>query len=285
MNGHFNFLVLKTCIYYIIFFISSSVVLSLLLIFHSLGFGEQAMAEKISAIVIKVDLGCEKCYNKIRQILCKYHCQIQSKTFDMKNNIVIVTGWFDPCNFAKKLRCKAGKAIKSIEIVKKKEPEPEKPPSDPPAPEPKKPTSEPEKPPPEPEKQPDPPAQAPEPTPEPPKKDPEPEPPVKILVPYFVPGYPPWHEGYGGAPCYEGYGMPARPVSPPYHVPAPPPCHVPPPCYVPPQPPVYVPPQPPVYDCYYGGPPPCSCGCGGYRRCATPGEYFTEENPSTCSIM
>ncbi|KAF5194855.1 hypothetical protein FRX31_015561 [Thalictrum thalictroides] len=150
------------------------------------------MSEQISTLVIKVDLGCQKCYKKIREVLCKYHCQIQSKTFDEKNNIVIVTGWFHPCKFSKKLRCKAG--------------------------------------------------------------------------------YPPWYEGYGGAQCYEGYGMPVVPVSPPYQYPSKPPiCHEPAP--------------PPVYDCYYGRPPPCSCGCGGYRRCGTMGYYFTEENPTTCSIM
>ncbi|KAL5711218.1 hypothetical protein ACHQM5_021698 [Ranunculus cassubicifolius] len=206
--------------------------------------------KKISTLWIRVDLNCEKCSNKIRRVLCKYDCQIISKTFDEKNNLVIVTGYFHPCKFSNKLCCKVGKVIISIEEKK-----------DEPAPEPPAPAPEPENPPPVvvvvvvEEVAPPPAEPETEPAPEPANKEP---PPALMVVPYFIPRFPPLqfgvccgpcYEGYCGGPCQQGYGN-GMPV---------------------------VPPPPAAY---------CDCGCNsGYRRCQTPCDCICEEDPNKCSIM
>ncbi|KAK9156334.1 hypothetical protein Sjap_003814 [Stephania japonica] len=207
---------------------------------------------KISTLILKVDLSCPKCYNKIRKVLCQFRCKIVSQTFDMKNNLVIISGFFDPNCFSKKLCCKAGKVIKSIEIVKDKPPPPP-PKNDPPPPPPVvvKPSPPPvelppvvvKPPPPPPKNDPPPPVELPpvvvKPPPPPPKDDPPPPvelPPVVVLPP---------------PPAVE---------LPPVVVKPPPPKDDPPPpvtCY----------PAPPSYEwCdwwWRPGTMPCHCGCGG----------------------
>nr|DAD20235.1 TPA_asm: hypothetical protein HUJ06_021698 [Nelumbo nucifera] len=159
------------------------------------------MVQKVSTIVLEVDLGCPHCYKKIKKTLCKF-----------------------PDKFIRKLCCKAGKCIKSYEIKDDGDKPPKKvlpptpaPAPKPPEPAPKPPEPAPPKPPePAPPKPPEPaPPKPPEPAPpkpaEPAPKPPEPAPPG----PPFVVCCRPCYEGYRGGPCYHGYEMP----------PPPPPCY------------------------------------------------------------
>ncbi|CAH1448199.1 unnamed protein product [Lactuca virosa] len=239
-------------------------------------------SEKVTVMILSVDLKCPCCYKKVKKVLCKFP-QIRDQVFDEdKNKVMITVVCCNPEKIRDKLCCKGGKAIQSIEIVENKPKPPEKP----------KPVDKPK--PPEPEKQkviekkPEPkptpvvvpvPAPAPvektkvdPPKPDPPKKpDPAPTPKPPVVIPQPEPvkmpepmhGYPqPFcppqfpvsvccqecYEGRGGGPCHYGYG---RPVPPP-----------PGPCYD-------------GYGYQYGGNRPC------YARC----DYFSEENPQGCSVM
>ncbi|CAI9292456.1 unnamed protein product [Lactuca saligna] len=245
-------------------------------------------SEKVTVMILNVDLKCPCCYKKVKKVLCKFP-QIRDQVFDEdKNKVRITVVCCNPEKIRDKLCCKGGKAIQSIEIVenkpkppekpkpvekpkppepekpkvieKKPEPKPppvvvpvpvEKPKVDPPKPDPPKPDPPKEDPP----KKPDP-----APTPKPPVVVPQPEP-VKMPEPmhgYPQPFCPPQfpvsvccqecYEGRGGGPCHYGYG---RPVPPP-----------PGPCYD-------------GYGYQYGGNRPC------YARC----DYFSEENPQGCSVM
>ncbi|CAI9782807.1 unnamed protein product [Fraxinus pennsylvanica] len=75
------------------------------------------MAEKVTVMVLKVDLQCPSCYKKIKTILCKIP-QIRGQIFDVKQNTVTINV---VCCSPKKIRdelcCKGGKVIKSIEII------------------------------------------------------------------------------------------------------------------------------------------------------------------------
>ncbi|KAL5700004.1 hypothetical protein ACHQM5_025509 [Ranunculus cassubicifolius] len=95
------------------------------------------MAEKVSTLVLKVDLGCSKCYNKVRKTLCQHHYNIRSQVIDIKAGTITITGPFDPVEFEKKLKSKAGKAIKNIDIKKKEEEKPKAKEADKPAEKPK----------------------------------------------------------------------------------------------------------------------------------------------------
>ncbi|XP_057429475.1 protein PYRICULARIA ORYZAE RESISTANCE 21-like [Lotus japonicus] len=85
--------------------------------------------EKVTLMKLKVDLECEKCYKKVKKILCKFP-QIRDQKYDEKDNIVFITVvCCSPEKIRDKLCCKGGGTIKSIEIVelpKPKPPEPEK---------------------------------------------------------------------------------------------------------------------------------------------------------------
>ncbi|KAF8391672.1 hypothetical protein HHK36_023979 [Tetracentron sinense] len=148
------------------------------------------MAEKVSTLVLTVDLECPRCYKKIKKILCKFQDQI----FDEKNNRVTIIGPFCPHKMAKKLYCKAGKTISCIEekVKDPKKPKPNNPPANKPADNPPKA-----------------PEQEPEPAPEAPV-------PAYLLPVYPMPVYPfgvccrPYYEGYGGGPCYQGCRIPLR---------------------------------------------------------------------------
>ncbi|KAI4969086.1 hypothetical protein ZWY2020_046416 [Hordeum vulgare] len=76
------------------------------------------MAEKISTLILKVDLGCCPCYKKIRKILCKLQDEesIRSISYDDGKHTIAVAGPFDPHKLSCKIRCKGGKVIKSIHI-------------------------------------------------------------------------------------------------------------------------------------------------------------------------
>jgi len=76
------------------------------------------MADKISTVVLKVDLECERCYKKIRRVLCKIQDEMNIKTisFDEKSNAVTISGPFDAEKVCKKLCCKAGRVIKEMDV-------------------------------------------------------------------------------------------------------------------------------------------------------------------------
>ncbi|XP_022724331.1 protein PYRICULARIA ORYZAE RESISTANCE 21-like [Durio zibethinus] len=210
------------------------------------------MAEKVTTMVLKVDLQCCRCNKKVKKVLCKFP-QIRDQIYDEKANTVTITVvCCSPEKIRDKICCKGGGSIKSIEIKppppppkpkepekkpekaneqEKKKPEPEKP---------KEPEKKPEKPK-EPEKKPEKPKE-PEKKPEKPKEQ-EKSPPM---------AYPPigfcctdCYHGHGGGPCHFGGPTPR-------------------PCYV-----TY---GRPVYDSW-------GCRGAGYNYC------FTEENPQGCSTM
>ncbi|KAL7142875.1 hypothetical protein ABFS83_08G154000 [Erythranthe nasuta] len=250
-------------------------------------------AEKVTPMVLKVDLQCPCCYKKIKKTLCKFP-QIRDQVYDEKaNTVTIIVVCCSPEKIRDKLCCKGGKVIKSIEIKeppKAKEPEkkpkePENKPKEPEKPkivviekpkEPEKPKvvtfekpKEPEKPkekpksdgPPkeapkggEPAKKPEAAAAKPAPSAE-PAKGPEPVPVngVPSVFPYVGPSY----DGYSSGPYYHGYGFP--------------------------------PPPQPCYEGYYGNGNGYGYGYGpGYGRVGQVNRsdnYFSEENPQACSIM
>ncbi|XP_059624819.1 leucine-rich repeat extensin-like protein 3 [Cornus florida] len=232
------------------------------------------MAEKVTTMVLKVDLQCPSCYKKVKKVLCKFP-QIRNQVYDEKQNTVTITVvCCSPEKIRDKLCCKGGKAIKCIEIKKPEKPKPpppaEKPKPPPPAekPKPPPPAEKPKPPPPAEKPKPPPPAEKPKPPPPaekpkppPPAEKPPPKPPVPCPAPCPMPGpitvYPigvccgSCYEGRPGGPCYDGYG--GRPPPPP----------------------------PPCYD-FYGR----TAGyCDGYGRPCRCDYYFCEENPSACTIM
>ncbi|XP_058189526.1 protein PYRICULARIA ORYZAE RESISTANCE 21-like [Rhododendron vialii] len=83
------------------------------------------MAEKVTTMVLKVDLQCPSCYRKIKKVLAKFP-QIRSQAYDEKQNTVTITiVCCSPEKIRDKLCCKGGKTIESIEI---KHPPPPPPP-------------------------------------------------------------------------------------------------------------------------------------------------------------
>ncbi|KAH9618311.1 hypothetical protein KSS87_000828 [Heliosperma pusillum] len=248
---------------------------------------------KVTTIILKVDLQCCQCYKKVKRSLCRFP-QIRDQVYDEKQNTVTITVvCCSPERVMDKLCSKAGKSIKSIHIkpsatTKPKlpaatAPEPDKPkpkPASAPAPateaKPPAPASDdkpamkkngsknaskngsksepPPVPKPSPNEAPKPAAPAPAPAPVPvpapaPAPAPKPIEPAQATEPMaqWVPGYPP-----GPPPqvfpvsVYCDGGYPG-PAGPGY---------------------------------YQYGRPPCPPGYYG-NRC----DYFSEENPSACSIM
>ncbi|XP_047955691.1 protein PYRICULARIA ORYZAE RESISTANCE 21-like isoform X1 [Salvia hispanica] len=254
------------------------------------------MGEKVTIMVLKVDLQCPCCYKKVKKIICKFP-QIRDQVYKEKENKVVITVvCCNPEKIRDKLCCKGAKVIKSIEIVDPPKPEKPKPvepgkpkPTEPEKPKPEKPKpTEPEKP--EPEK---PKPEKPKPT-EPEKPKPEKPKPTEPEKPKPT--------------------EPDKPKPPPKPEPPKPP--TPEPCGCPPCPPIlgpgpcWCPPVSPVRTCcgpcsqgygggpcYFGhGPPPmpqpCFDGCYVYgchdrpchvTRCDY--YYFSEENPQSCLIM
>lgn len=74
--------------------------------------------KKITTMVLKVsDLQCERCYNKIKRLLCKYD-QIRDQVYDEKQNKVkIVVVCCSPERIRDKLMRNGGKTIESVEII------------------------------------------------------------------------------------------------------------------------------------------------------------------------
>ncbi|KAG6387517.1 hypothetical protein SASPL_152709 [Salvia splendens] len=87
--------------------------------------------EKVTLMVLQADLQCPCCYKKIRKTLCKFP-QIRDQVYDEKKNEVKITVvCCSPERIRDKLCCKGGKSIKSIKIIdlkpKETPKEPEKP--------------------------------------------------------------------------------------------------------------------------------------------------------------
>ncbi|KAH9625555.1 hypothetical protein KSS87_023452 [Heliosperma pusillum] len=162
--------------------------------------------QKVTVMVLKVDLQCSQCYKKVKKILGKFP-QIRDQIYDEKQNTVNITVvCCSPERIRNKLCSKGRKTIKSIEI---KNPAPKNPaPAPAPAPIPDKsqmkknePTSKP----------------APALNAAPARQ----QTPVREPVAQWIPGYPPYpppqmypvsvvccgpcYEGrHGGGPCYHG---------------------------------------------------------------------------------
>ncbi|PIN12272.1 hypothetical protein CDL12_15109 [Handroanthus impetiginosus] len=253
--------------------------------------------EKVTSMVLKVDLQCPSCYKKIKKTLCKFP-QIRDQIYNEKANTVeIKVVCCSPEKIRDKLRAKGGKVIQGIEIkapkkedgktqvvVTEKPKDGEKPKDKPKDGEkPKDKPKEGEKPkdkPKEGEKAEKPKADgkgdkpkdgAPKPA-EPAKttaqaaKGPEPAP--AHGVPSIFPFCGPTYDAYAAGPYYHGYGFPPPPPPPPQ----------------------------PIYEGYYGhgyaqhgyghahgygnG---YGYGRGGYVTRSDC--YFSEENPQSCSIM
>ncbi|KAJ9689973.1 hypothetical protein PVL29_012574 [Vitis rotundifolia] len=132
-------------------------------------------------MVLKVDLGCKRCYKKIKKLLSKIP-EIQDWTFFEKENAVMIKILSSSAEKIRmQLKSKGGETIKSLEV---RQPEKPKPPVDktkPPAAKPK-------------------------------EADQKPKPPAEKQTP--VPGCPPGyriggcckpcHEGHCGGPCHHG---------------------------------------------------------------------------------
>ncbi|GER56335.1 heavy metal transport/detoxification superfamily protein [Striga asiatica] len=85
-------------------------------------------AEKVTTMVLKVDLQCPMCYKDTKKALCKFP-QVRDQIYDEKaNTVTIKVLCCSPEKIRDKLCCKGGKAIKSITIVESGKPNgPDKP--------------------------------------------------------------------------------------------------------------------------------------------------------------
>ncbi|CAM0873325.1 unnamed protein product [Alopecurus aequalis] len=74
----------------------------------------------MSTIVMRVDLDCDRCYKKIRKVLCKLQDRenIMTISYDEKNNTVTVSGSFDADEVSDRLCSGAGKVITDIQVAR-----------------------------------------------------------------------------------------------------------------------------------------------------------------------
>ncbi|KAG2684498.1 hypothetical protein I3760_10G079800 [Carya illinoinensis] len=160
------------------------------------------MGEKVSTMILKVDLQCHRCYKKVKKVLCKF-LQIQDQIYDEKHNTVAIkVVSCSPERIRQKIIYKGGNSIQSIEIKPPPKPKTEEKPKPPPAEKPKEAEAKPKDKPAEPVAKPS-------------------EPAPFIAVPYYPESYAagaysrPYYEGYGGGPYHHGHGeeyMIGRPV-------------------------------------------------------------------------
>ncbi|KAM1124086.1 hypothetical protein ACFX2I_005401 [Malus domestica] len=81
--------------------------------------------EKVTIMVLKVDLQCHKCYKKVKKVLRKFP-QIQDQIYDEKQNqVVIKVVCCSPEKIRDKICYKGGSVIKSIEIKEPEKPKPQ----------------------------------------------------------------------------------------------------------------------------------------------------------------
>ncbi|KAL6332819.1 hypothetical protein AAG906_015083 [Vitis piasezkii] len=66
----------------------------------------------------KVDLECDRCYKKIKKLLCKFPEIRDQAFFEKENTVMVKVVCCSPHKIRDKLICKGGKTIKSIEIIK-----------------------------------------------------------------------------------------------------------------------------------------------------------------------
>ncbi|EMS51724.1 hypothetical protein TRIUR3_00234 [Triticum urartu] len=68
-------------------------------------------ALQMATIIMRVDLDCDRCYKKIRKVLCKLQDRenIKMISYDEKSNTVTVSGSFDAEEVADRLCSDAGK--------------------------------------------------------------------------------------------------------------------------------------------------------------------------------
>ncbi|XP_052183673.1 protein PYRICULARIA ORYZAE RESISTANCE 21-like isoform X3 [Diospyros lotus] len=85
------------------------------------------MADKVTIMVVEVDLQCPSCDKKIKKILPKFR-EIRDPVYDVKKGTVTITVvCCNPEKIRHKLCCKGGKTIKGIEIKVPPKPKDEKP--------------------------------------------------------------------------------------------------------------------------------------------------------------
>ncbi|XP_030471189.2 protein PYRICULARIA ORYZAE RESISTANCE 21-like [Syzygium oleosum] len=192
------------------------------------------MVEKVTRMLIKVDLQCSRCYKKIKKLLCKFP-QIRDQIYDEKQNMVLIAVvCCSPEKIRQKIICKGGETVLSVEILPDKSKEPEKKPEkqekpkdtkkpkdviiEPPKGDAKPPAPKPDQAPPPENPQPAPPKPPQQPPAQPRPKAPTPMvgfPPVPAypMVPVYpmvgVCCCPPYYGGYGGGPCFCGRRRPA----------------------------------------------------------------------------
>ena len=212
--------------------------------------------EKVTIMVLKVDLQCHKCYKKVKKVLCKFP-QIRDEIYDEKQNqVVIKVVCCSPEKIRDKICCKGGSAIKSIEIKelekktddgkkkddgKKNDDGKKKDDGNPKDDGKKKDDGNPKD--------------------DGKKKDEVNKKDDSKSKDHVVPGHSlhvrpccmDCYQGHAGGPCYNGYGGGPAP---------------------------YI-----QYDGYYGRPVYDSYGGGSMGYCVTRPEYFNEENPSACTVM
>lgn len=74
----------------------------------------------MSTIIMSVDLECDRCYKKIRKVLCKLQDRenIKMISYDEKSNTVTVSGSFDAEEVADRLCSDAGKVITDVQVAR-----------------------------------------------------------------------------------------------------------------------------------------------------------------------
>ncbi|XP_039167483.1 heavy metal-associated isoprenylated plant protein 5-like [Eucalyptus grandis] len=78
------------------------------------------MADKTVVMVMKVDLGCYRCYKKIKKVICKFP-EIRDQRYDEKQNKVLISVVSCcPERILEKIASKGGKTVESIEIITEK---------------------------------------------------------------------------------------------------------------------------------------------------------------------
>lgn len=74
-------------------------------------------------MVMKVDLGCDRCYKKIKKVICKFP-EIRDQQYDDKlNRVLINVVSCCPERIRDKIASKGGKTVEAIEMVSDKKPE------------------------------------------------------------------------------------------------------------------------------------------------------------------
>ncbi|XP_048573349.1 filaggrin-2-like [Triticum urartu] len=77
----------------------------------------------MATIIMRVDLDCDRCYKKIRKVLCKLQDRenIKMISYDEKSNTVTVSGSFDAEEVADRLCSDAGKVITDVQVARGKQ--------------------------------------------------------------------------------------------------------------------------------------------------------------------